>query len=58
MVGARLRSQKVTVTDYTDDATTTDEIAWSEAGPLPAPVFDATFVTAAVPWRDDGAATH
>ena len=59
MLGARLRPQKVTVTGYTDDAMTTYEIAWSGARPPPAwLVDDATFVTAAVPWRDDGAATR
>lgn len=59
MVGARPRPQKITLTDFTENATTTYEIAWSEADTLPAPLFDeATFATTAVPWRDDGAATQ
>jgi hypothetical protein len=58
MVGARPRPQKITVTDYADNATTTYEIAWSEAEAIPAALFDeATFATAAVPWREDGATT-
>lgn len=59
MVGARPRPQKITVTDYTDNVTTTYDIVWTEADTLPAPLFDEkTFATAEVPWRADGATTN
>lgn len=59
IVGARPRPQKITVTDYADNTTTTYDIAWSEADALPAPLFDEkTFATAEVPWRADGTTTH
>lgn len=56
MVGARPRPQKITVTDYTDNVTTTYDVTWSEVVTLPAALFDEkTFATAEVPWRTDGA---
>ena len=59
MVGARPRPQKITITDYADNTTTTYDVTWSEAQTLPAPLFDdATFATADVPWREDGAPTN
>ncbi len=59
MVGARPRPQKITVTDYTDNVTTTYDIVWTEADTLPAALFDEkTFATAEVPWRADGATTN
>ena len=59
MVGARPRPQKITITDYTDNTTTTYDIVWTEADTLPAPLFDEkTFATAEVPWRADVATTH
>lgn len=59
MVGARPRPQKITITDYTDNTTTTYDITWSEADTFPARLFDEkTFATAEVPWRADGATTN
>jgi hypothetical protein len=59
MVGARPRPQKITITDYEDNFTTTYDVTWSEVEALPAPLFDdAGFATATVPWRENAPAAN
>jgi hypothetical protein len=59
MVGARPRPQKITITDYTDNTTTTYDVTWTEAGSFPASLFDnATFATADVPWRESASSAN
>jgi hypothetical protein len=56
MVGARPRPQRITITDYLDNSTTTYDVKWSEAETLPSALFDdATFATADVPWGEGAA---
>jgi len=59
MIGARPRPQKITITDYVDNSTTSYDLIWSEVESLPDALFDeTTFATAEVPWPGDGAATN
>ena len=60
IVGARPRPQKISVTDYLDNATVEYAVEWSEVDAVPADLFDESkFATATVPWPAvTAAATH